>query len=332
MRPTRDPALPEKVILDCDPGIDDAFAIMLAAGNLDLLGITTVGGNSPLEKTTPNARVILDLLGRPDIPVHSGHAAPLVVPLITAPKVHGENGLGDLPLPPPSRGPDPGHAVDFIIDTLMSDEGVTLVATGPLTNIAAAIGREPRIVERMAGLAIMGGSATYGNWTPTAEFNIFVDPEAAYRVFESGARVRMAGLNLTQQAHMTARELGLLEALPTKSAAFAAAILRSYMEACGRRFGLEGADIHDAVPLAWLIDPRLVKATAMHVAVELHGQLTRGMTVCDCRHLRTDLPDLDLAREPRYAPRGRDPNAEVGLSLDFPGFMTLLLDTLSALP
>jgi pyrimidine-specific ribonucleoside hydrolase len=322
----------DKIILDCDPGHDDAFAIMLAVSHLEVLGITTVGGNSPLEKTTINALKILEVLGRRDIPVHAGHASPLVVPLVTAPMFHGESGLDGPVLPFPATPAAPGHAVDFIIDTAMATEGVTIVATGPLTNVAAALGREPRIAGRIRELSIMGGSATYGNWTPTAEFNIFVDPEAAWKVFESGLHIKMCGLNLTQQACITPREFERIAAVPTRAASFAADLLRFFMASSIKVAGIKGADIHDALAVAWLIDPSLIKAAPMHVTVELKGEYTRGMTVCDYRHLRSDDPRVDLARSVHYAPRGRKPNAEVGLELDFEGFMTLLLETLASLP
>lgn len=321
-----------KIIIDCDPGHDDAFAIMLAAKHLDLIGVTTVAGNSSLEKTTVNALKILEAIGRTDVPVYAGCSRPLVVPLVTAPMFHGESGLDGPVLPEPSMSARPEHAVDFIVDSVMSTDGITIAATGPLTNIATALNREPRIADRIKEISIMGGSATYGNWTPTAEFNIFVDPEAARRVFASGVPIKMCGLNLTQQACITPAEFERIAALSTKSGRFAADLLRFFMASSIKIAGIRGADIHDALAVAWLIEPSLIKAAPMHVDVELSGELTRGMTVCDYRHLRSEDPKVDLARVPLYAPRGKAPNAEVGLELDFEGFMELLLSTLASLP
>lgn len=321
-----------KIIIDCDPGHDDAFAIMLAVRHLEVLGVTTVGGNSPLEKTSLNALKILEALGREDIPVHAGHACPLIVPLVTAPMFHGESGLDGPVLPQPRRALAQGHAVDFLIDTIMATPDLSLVATGPLTNVAAALGREPRIASRLREIALMGGSATYGNWTPTAEFNIFVDPEAAWKVFESGVPIKMCGLNLTQQACITPREFTRIAAVPTRTGKLAAELLTFFMASSIKAAGIKGCDIHDALAVAWLIRPGLITSAPMHVAVELKGEYTRGMTVCDYRHLRSDKPGVDLARSGLYPPRGQRPNAEVGLELDFEGFMDLLLETLGSLP
>ena len=206
----------KKVILDCDPGHDDAFAMMLAVQHLDVLGITTIGGNCTLENVTKNALKVLEVLGRTDIPVFSGHSCPTTVPLVTAPQFHGETGLDGPVLPEPVAKPQNKHAVDFIVETVMNTDDVTLIATGPLTNIAAAINREPRIVERVKELSIMGGSVTFGNWTPAAEFNIYVDPEAAYRVFNSGMHVKMSGINLTRQCCLTAEHVARFREIGTK--------------------------------------------------------------------------------------------------------------------
>ena len=166
-----------KVILDCDPGHDDAFAIMLAAQHLDLLGVTTVGGNGFLENTTRNALQVLDVIGRSDVKVYPGHAGPSTKELVIADNVHGKTAMDGPQLPPPSKSAESKHGVDFIVDTVMSTDDVTLIATGPLTNIASALNKEPRIAQRAKGLYIMGGGAYCGNWTAAAEFNIFVDPE-----------------------------------------------------------------------------------------------------------------------------------------------------------
>ncbi|MFT0846266.1 nucleoside hydrolase [Actinomycetaceae bacterium L2_0104] len=318
----------KKVILDCDPGHDDAFAIMLAVQHLDVLGITTIGGNCTLDKVTTNALKVLEVLGRTDIPVHPGHERPLVAPLVTAPQFHGESGMDGPVLPEPAAKPQAKHAVDFIVDTVMENDDVTLIATGPLTNIAAALNREPRIVERVTELAIMGGSVTFGNWTPAAEFNIFVDPEAAYRVFNSGLHVKMAGVNLTRQCCLTSEHVKHFREIATPAAHLAADLTDFFIDATVGSAELTGANIHDACAVAWVIDPGLVKAAPMHIDIELDGKLTRGMTVCDYRHLRGVEPAIDLYREPQMGFRGEDPNSEGALELDFPGFLDLLYSTL----
>lgn len=318
----------KKVILDCDPGHDDAFAMMLAVQHLEVLGITTIGGNCTLENVTKNALKVLEVLERTDIPVYPGHSCPVTVPLVTVPQFHGETGLDGPVLPEPAVKPQDKHAVDFIVETVMSTDDVTLIATGPLTNIAAAINREPRIVERVKELSIMGGSVTFGNWTPAAEFNIFVDPEAAYRVFHSGLHVKMCGINLTRQCCLTAEHVAKFREIGTKAANLAADLTEFFIDTTVQSASLSGANMHDACAVAWLIDPALIKGAEMHIDIELKGDLTRGMTVCDYRHLRGVEPEIDLHREPQMDFRGEKPNAEAALELDFPGFMELLYRTL----
>lgn len=319
----------KKVILDCDPGHDDAFGIMLAVQHLDVLGITTIGGNCTLENVTRNAIKVLEVLGVADrIGVYPGHSCPMVAPLVTAPQFHGETGLDGPVLPEPTHAAQNKHAVDFIVDTVMSTDDVTLIATGPLTNIASAINREPRIVERVKELCIMGGSVTYGNWTPAAEFNIFVDPEAASRVFNSGMHVKMTGINLTRQCELTAKHVAKFREIGTKAANLAADLTDFFIGACEEESELTGATMHDACAVAWVIAPSLITAVPMHIDIELHGALTRGMTVCDYRHLRGTVPAVDLERTPTMGYRGEEPNAEAALELDFPGFVDLLNSTL----
>ncbi|MBA2132103.1 nucleoside hydrolase [Capillibacterium thermochitinicola] len=319
-----------KVILDCDPGHDDAFAIMLAAQHLDLLGITTIGGNGILENVTTNALKVLEVIGRPEIPVYKGHAGPLLKPLVTAPEFHGESGMDGPVLPEPKIKARAQHAVDFIIEAVMAEEDVTLIATGPLTNIAAALHRNPAIAKRVREIVIMGGSVTFGNWTPAAEFNIYVDPEAAAKVFNSGAWVKMTGVNLTRQCLITAKEMNEFRKLGTRAGQFAADLVAYFIEACEKTAQLPGANLHDACAVAWVIDPGLITAAPTHIDVELTGELTRGMTVCDYRHLRGADPKTDLYRTPTMPFRGKAPNAEAALELDFPGFMDLLYRTLRA--
>lgn len=321
-----------KVILDCDPGHDDAFAIMLAAKHLDVLGITTVGGNQLLEKVTINALKVLEVTGMTHIPVYPGHSRPMICDLVTAPQFHGESGMDGPILPHPTIKPQNKHAVDFIVDTVMSTDNITLVGTGPLTNIAAAINREPRILDRVREISIMGGSATFGNWTPSAEFNIFVDPEAAYRVFNSGIHLKMCGLNLTRQAYVTAPELEHIQEIGNRVSKFCVDLLAFFIESSSKSAGLSGAVLHDPCAVAWLIDPSLIKAVDMHVTVELKGEFTRGMTVCDYRHLRGPEPSIDLHRTPTMDYRGIGPNSEVALELDVERFFELLYETIRAYP
>jgi inosine-uridine nucleoside N-ribohydrolase len=321
-----------KVILDCDPGHDDAFAIMLANRHLDVLGITTIGGNQLLEKVTANALKILELTEMTDVPVYPGHAGPLICDLVTAPNFHGTTGMDGPDLPAPKIKARPEHAVDYIVDTVMSTDDVTLIATGPLTNIAAAIQRQPRIVERVTEISIMGGSVTFGNWTPAAEFNIFVDPEAAYKVFNSGLHVKMCGVNLTRQAYATAREMERFRSIGNNTGRVCAELLDFFIGTCSKVAKLNGANLHDPCAVAWLIDPNLVKAVDMHVTVELNGQFTRGMTVCDYRHLRGPDPTRDLYRTPTMEFRGKEPNCEAALELDVEGFFGLLYDTIKSYP
>lgn len=319
----------KKVILDCDPGHDDAFAMMLAVQNLDVLGITTIGGNCTLENVTRNAIKVLEVIGQADkIGVYPGHSRPMVMPLVTAPQFHGQTGLDGPVLPEPTHEPQSKHAVDFIVDTVMSTDDVTLIATGPLTNIAAAINREPRIVDRVREICIMGGSVTFGNWTPAAEFNIYVDPEAAYRVFNSGLHVKMTGINLTRQCCLTEKHIADFRKIGTKASNFAADLTEFFLKTCEDETELTGATIHDACAAAWVINPDLIKSAPMHIDIELKGELTRGMTVCDYRHLRGVDPAVDIERTAQMDFRGKQPNAEAALELDFPGFVDLLYKTL----
>ena len=324
----------KKVILDCDPGHDDAFGIMLAAKHLDLLGVTTVGGNGHLHDVTRNALTVLEQIGRTDVPVYPGHAGPSTLPLVTAPNVHGKSGLDGPRVDPPKRQPEKKHAVDFIVETVMNNDGVTLIATGPLTNIASAINREPRVAERAAGLYIMGGGAYCGNWTPAAEFNIWVDAEAAYRVFNSGIRLHMAGVNLTRQCPVDGEMIGSLRSIGNRTGVFCAELLDFFA-------GGGDAHLHDPCAVAWVIDPALIESRFLHVDIELSGTYTRGMTVTDLRFLQTarSEADIDLDSDARWdgppvgSPfRGEAPNCHVAFRLDYPRFRELLIETVRDYP
>jgi purine nucleosidase len=271
------------VLIDCDPGHDDALALLLAAASprLQLVGITTVAGNQTLEKTTANAQKIVELIGL-EVPVVPGAHAPLVAPLVTAPHIHGESGLDGPELPPPRRPPDPRHAVEFILESLEQFPGLTIVALGPLTNLALALKRDRRAFEALDQLIFMGGSTERGNITPAAEFNIYVDPEAAHIVVHSGLKVSMVGLNLTHQVRVSREMLKRIEALGTPVARVAAELLNFY-GGTYRKEGFQEPPLHDPCAVALAIQPELFELAPAHVEIELKGAFTRGATICDFR-------------------------------------------------
>ncbi|MDR7482427.1 MAG: nucleoside hydrolase [Armatimonadota bacterium] len=320
---------PPAVLLDVDTGHDDAFAILLAARRLRVIGITTVCGNAPLERTTENTLKILEAAGLTDIPVAAGMARPLLSPPLHGPEIHGPSGLDGYDFPPPRLRPDRRHAVPFLIEEIRRHPGCWLIPTGPLTNIAVALREAPDLKDVLAGISLMGGSTEGGNVTPAAEYNIYADPEAAAVVFESGIPLWMAGLNLTRQALTTDDEVRRLRALGTLLGRVAADLLDFYNGTARRVFGRPGGYLHDPCAVAWLIDPAVVVFRPAHVAVELHGTLTRGATVCDLRHV-TGTPDQIQALE--GVRRGRPPNAQVGMHLDRARFLDLLLGALGEYP
>jgi inosine-uridine nucleoside N-ribohydrolase len=322
----------QKVILDCDPGHDDALAILLAAKHLDLLGITTVGGNQSLEKVTRNALKILELGEITHIPVYKGYDRPSVQPMHHAPECHGESGLEGAVLPEPSIQVHSGHAVDFIIDTAMSYADVTLIATAPLTNIAAAIHREPKLEGRVREISFMGGSITAGNWTPAAEYNIWADPEAAHVVFESKIPKRMVGLNLTRQAPATKERINRIRNLGNRTGRTMADLITWFNNACFLLDGHEAVFLYDPCAVAWLIQPELVSSQLLHVVIELKGEHTRGMTVCDYRCLIKTNPMMDISDEVSSIHQGQEPNVNVGIRLNTEGFFDLLISTLKMYP
>lgn len=273
-----------KIILDCDPGHDDAFALIVAAKFTELLGVTTVAGNAPLELTTRNARIILDLCGSP-APLHSGANKPLVQPPVFADYVHGKSGMDGAVLPEPSRTADSTHAIDFIIDTIRAHDDVWLVPTGPLTNIALAFTRAPDIASRVKGISLMGGGR-FGNRTPTAEFNIWLDPEAAATVFMSGAPIVMAGLHLTHEFQATPPRIAAVEAAHSQVGPLLAGLLRFFSGTyVNRHEGFAGAAMHDVCSVLALTHPQLFTTSQKFVGIDLHGNHTRGMTVIDDRQL-----------------------------------------------
>src|SRR3954452_7389450 len=277
-------ATPTPIILDCDPGHDDAIAIVVAAKFTDLLGITTVAGNAPLDRTTRNALIMTTLLDI-DVPVHSGAERPLVAEPKHAEYVHGKSGMDGADLPEPSRGVASVDAVDFIIDTCRSTEGVWLVPVGPMTNIALALRAAPDISRRIAGISLMGGG-TFGNRSASAEFNIWADPEAAAIVFGYGGPLVMSGLDVTHQLQATPERVSLVRAAPGHLAQVLADLFDFFSGTyVSRHEHMKGAAVHDPCAVLALTHPQLFDRSDHHVVVETRGEHTRGMTLIDRRDL-----------------------------------------------
>jgi pyrimidine-specific ribonucleoside hydrolase len=307
---------PTPIVLDVDPGHDDAVAIMLACGapDLDLLAVTTVAGNVPLEKTTRNALRILSLIGHTDVPVAAGASSPLRRALHTAEDIHGESGLDGPEIPDPSFEPDERGAIELIAQSLKeAPEPVTLIPTGPLTNVAAFLREYPELKSRIARISLMGGSIGLGNTTPAAEFNVYVDPEAAREVFESGLPITMSGLDVTHQADAGWAEREALRSLG-RVGGVVAELLEFFAATYERAFGFKTSPLHDPVAVAAVMEPSLLKTRPMRVDVECESELTRGETVCDF-----------------YGITGKAPNAQVGVELDREGFFELLYRVLGRL-
>ena len=277
--------MPRKIIIDTDPGQDDAVGILLALASpeVEVLALSTVAGNVPLDLTSRNARIVCEIAGRPDIPVHAGCDTPLSRPLVTAEHVHGKSGLDGIALFQPASALAPGHAVDAIIDILRREpEGsVTLVAMGPLTNLATAFRRAPDIVPRLREIVLMGGAYfEVGNITPAAEFNIYVDPEAAQIVFAAGAPLTVLPLDVTHKA-LTSRDW-IEQMRASGPVGRAVAGWTDFFERYDReKYGAEGAPLHDPCTIAWLIQPDLFAGRHINVEIETQGAFTTGMTVAD---------------------------------------------------
>lgn len=288
----------QRIILDCDPGHDDAIAIILAAAKnnpLEIEAITTVSGNVGIEKTTLNALKIVDLLGL-DVPVAKGSERPMVRQLETAGDFHGETGLDGPSLPDKPRSrPIEKHAVDVIIDTVSAyPNDITLVPTGPLTNIALAMVKEPKIIPLIKEVVLMGGG-TFGNWTPTAEFNIFADGEAARIVMESGVPVRMFGLDVTHQALATKEVLEEIGEIDNKVGEFVSDLLVFFKQTNKDNFDMDAPPVHDPCTVAYLIDPSIFTFEYCHIDVETKGEFTYGTTSVDLLHTTGKLPNVNFA-------------------------------------
>src|SRR5436190_3976054 len=272
-----------RVIHDCDPGHDDAIALLLALASpeLELLGVTTVAGNQTLELTTANAIRILDHVGRSDLPVAAGAPRPLVRERHVAANVHGDSGLDGPSLPEPSRVAEQLHAVDWLARAVSeSSQPVTLVATGPLTNVALLLARHAGIERELERLVLMGGAIGEGNVTPAAEFNIWADPEAAARVFQSGLDLTMVGLDVTHGALMTPEHARRL-ASEGRAGRFVCDLYEFYSRFHRRRYGWNGAPVHDAVAMAYVLDPSLLETRYCGVKVDTGPELSRGRTNVD---------------------------------------------------
>lgn len=310
----------QPLIIDTDPGQDDAVAILLALASpeIDLLGITTVAGNVPLDLTEVNARKICDLAGRQDVPVFAGLSRPLVRRLVTAEHVHGRTGLDGPDLPPPQTPLQEQHAVDFIIETVRKEPSgsVTIAPIGPLSNIAMALQRAPDIAPRIKQIVLMGGGCFEGgNITPAAEFNIYVDPHAAAVVFGAGIPITMMPLDVTHKALTTAKRNGALRAIGNRTCTAVAEMLGFFERFDEAKYGSDGGPLHDPCTVAWMIAPELFSGRHCNVEIETASELTMGMTVIDW-----------------WQVSGRPHNAFVVGDLDADAFFALITERLANLP
>lgn len=305
-----------KIILDCDPGHDDAIAMLLAWGNpnIDLVAVTTVAGNQTIDKVTHNALSVARVGNMQGLTIAKGSRRPIVrAETENAPSIHGDSGLDGPKLPDPVHTLDSRSAVDVIIDTVMNNppKTITIVPTGALTNIALAARVEPRIVERVKEVVLMGGGAHVGNWSAVAEFNIKIDPEAAYVVFNEKWPVTMIGLDLTHQALATPEVMAKIAALNTKPAKFVCDLIDFFGKMYKKEQGFDAPPVHDPCAVAYVIDPTLIKTRRVPITVELTGTHTLGMTVCDFRKVE-------------YT----DCHTQVALELDHKRFWDLITDAL----
>jgi purine nucleosidase len=304
-----------KIIHDCDPGHDDAIAMLLAWGNpdIELLGVTTVMGNQTIEKVTHNALAVARIAGMTGVPFAQGAHRPLVRAVEVADSIHGESGLDGPVLPEPTLTLDPRHAVDFIIDTVMAHEPgeITLVPTGALTNIALAVRKEPRIASRVKEVVLMGGGVNVGNWSATSEFNIVIDPEAAHIVFNESWPLTMIGLDVTHEALATPDVRAAIAAVGTAPARVVGELLEFFGYTYREQQGFEHPPVHDPCAIAYVIDPSVMETVRVPLDVELTGSLTLGMTVADFR-----------------APAPPDCTTQVARNLDAPKFWALIVDAL----
>lgn len=307
------------LIIDCDPGQDDAVNLLLALSapdELDVLGITAVAGNVPLDLTERNARLMCDIAGREDVGVYAGCSRPVVRELVTAENVHGRTGIDGVEIVAPRTPLGAQHAVDFIVETLVAaePESVTLVPTGPLTNVAMAFVKQPAILAAVREIVLMGGAMREsGNTTPSAEFNMLVDPHAADVVFRSGQPITMMGLDVTHQVLASTERVRRIRALGNRAAAATAGMLEFFSRHDSAKYGADGAPLHDPCTVAWLLQPGLFRGRMCNVAVETGSELTMGHTAVDF-----------------WGVTGREPNVNWIYGVDADGFYDLLTERLGA--
>ena len=298
-----------KIIIDCDPGHDDAIAILMAANNpkLDLLGITIVAGNQTLEKTCKNGLNVCQALNI-KVPIYAGVPLPMVREQVVAANVHGETGLDGPVFGPLKIKAEDNIAISYIIETLMASDGdITLVPVGPLTNIAMAMRIEPRIIPKIQEIVLMGGAYSIGNFTPSAEFNFYADPEAAHVVFTSGAPIVMMGLDLTNQTICTKDIIKRMEAIGNKASALFSDIMNFVLKSQKEAFGLDGGPLHDATCIAYLTEPSLFTVKSMYTEIDIKSELCYGRSVCDV---------LDVLKKPH--------NTKVGMNIDVDEFWNMV--------
>jgi len=307
--------MPTPVIIDCDPGHDDAMALMLAVASpeLELVAVTTVAGNQTLDRVTANAIRVLDVVGATDIPIAAGADRGLIHTADPASDVHGETGLDGPDLPPPSRDPDPRHAVELIADKLR-EQPLTLIPIGPLTNIALLLATHPELTSRIERIVIMGGAIGIGNVTPSAEFNVWADPDAAYRVFTAGLALTMVGLDVTHRAMLSAERADALRDTG-RAGAVVADLHGFYRQFHQRVYGHSDTPVHDALAVAHVIKPDVITTEHLPVEIDVTQGPCRGRTVVDQLH-RT----------------GHENNALVAVDVDAPAFIDLLTGRISTLP
>jgi inosine-uridine nucleoside N-ribohydrolase len=306
-----------RVLLDCDPGHDDAMAILLAAASpaLELVAITTVAGNQTLERTTLNARRVCSVAGIRDVPIAAGRDRPLVRELRVAAEIHGASGLDGVDWPAPSVPLDARDGVDVIVEAALSGPGpLTVVAVGPLTNVAAALRTSPEIARGIDRIAIMGGAIGLGNVTPSAEFNIYVDPEAAHEVLSAGIPVTLVPLEVTHRALATDDVLGRIDALGTELAKASVALMRFFADTYRRVFDFPAPAVHDPCAVAAVLEPSVLRTRPMNVVVDVDSVLSAGRTVCDVHGIT-----------------GRPANADVAVDLDVDAFWNLMVGAIERL-
>ena len=310
---------PLPIVIDTDPGQDDAVALLTAfvSPELDVRGITTVAGNVPLALTSRNARAMAELAGRTDVPVYDGCSRPMVRSLVTAEYVHGPTGIDGADLPEPSIEPTPGHAVDFLVDAALGagEGGLTVCTLGPLTNLAMAVVKEPAVAANLRQVVMMGGGFFEGgNVTPAAEFNIYVDPHAAHVVFTSGVPITMLPLDVTHKALTSDARIARFRALGSHAGDAVAGMLDFFDRYDEAKYGTDGAPLHDPCVIAYLLRPELFSGRECHVEIEHRSEATMGMTLVDW-----------------WGVTGKAPNATVVNDIDDDGFYDLLVERIGRL-